>query len=348
MIFAHSGAMKPLIVYTCYKPTELTRQLTLQWLISGDEPPFNLLAMLSRFLLVAGLWLALLACQPQQLDVVQPASEPLDSLVVLPLLGKSPGGQTTLTLKLPRFEALVKLSQTPAGQLDKTVNSLTNPTTGVQYLYTQQGQPAGWATFPQGKTLGGTTLYYQYQDGRLNRVFTKAYEFEMAKDFIYFMDEFHYTDGRASSKDNYFLDLRKGQAQYTSTTDFTYDEEGNLLTTRDRRGYSYPVYTWQKGNIVKSQYYSGDNKPFDYSYYYAHDSKPNPLKAFELPHEPVSANNEVSEIVVQQWYSPPSSTAHELIYSTTYELTYKGQGLLASSLKVMANQSFPTEYYLYK
>ncbi|MBO0953165.1 hypothetical protein [Fibrella forsythiae] len=309
--------------------------------------------MAHRFLLATGLWLLILACQPQQPAPIQPArtaldsslvqAKPIDSLVVLSLTNRPPGGQTALTLRLPRFGVLARQSLTPTGQLDKTVRNLTKPDTGVQYLYTSQGQPAGSTSFPQNNTLGGTTLSYQYEEGHLKRLFTKVFEFENARDFIYFMDEFHYTDGRVSSMDSYLLSLHKGQASYSSTHDFTYDAAGHLVSARDRRaGSYYPTYGWQNGNLIKRQDYSGSDVASPFSYSFVHDTNPNPLKAFALPHQPISSNNVRAETLVDSRY--PSS-------SVTYELTYNQQGQLASSTRISPNESlkrYPTVYYLYK
>ena len=303
-----------------------------------------------RFLLFSTLLGALLllnACQPHQSADPQPANEPIDSLITLTLITNVSDGSPsnpTITLKLPRFEAIVRQSQTPAGELDKTVGTLTDPSAGTQYLYNQQGQPAGFSTFSQNKTWGGTTRYFDYADNRIYRVFTKVYESEMAKDFIYFLDELHYVAGRPTTLYSYYLNLAKGEAYFNSITDFKSDPQGHVTEIRDRRpNSSYSRFTWQGDNIISRQDYNGDDTPVGFGYTYTHDDKVNPLKKFELPYMPVSGNNELSQTA--------RYTNVNLVDQTLYELSYDPSGALASSVTVQLGTASPRQppvFYFYK
>ncbi|WP_461041864.1 hypothetical protein [Spirosoma harenae] len=304
--------------------------------------------MFKHFLFVGGLCTAILACNPDQPVTPQQASEPIDSLITLKLISNVSDGKPaspTITMKLPRFDALVRLSHTPAGQLDRTVGNWYNKSdAGTQYLYNDQGQPMGSASFPQDKIWGGHTFYYEYADNRIYRVYTKVYEGELARDFIYFLNELHYDNGRLKTMYLYYLNLAKGEAYFNGITDFETDPQGHITAIKDRReNTAYPVFTWKGDNIISRQDYYGNGTPIGFGYTYTHDDKVNPLKKLELPYNPVSANNELSETVR---YTNVDMTSY-----TNYELSYNPSGTLSSSIMVQQGTSIPRQppvYYFYK
>lgn len=313
---------------------------------------------MSKSLLFVLFGLAVMDCQPEPTlspEAPRTVVVPNDSLITLKLIKSgNPAlpvlSDSLLTVNLPKFDLIAAQSTTPDGKLERVDHVSANTTHSVNYLYNEHGQPAGYSSFAvkDAPERGRQVTYYEYKDNRPYRLFTKVYEPEIANDFVYFMDEFRYTDKRTITVWSYTLFLKKQQASLTTITVNTYDAKGHLVQSLEPgAGTVYQTFTWDKDNLISRQDFYADGSPLTTSTEYTYDDKPNPLQGLELRYkfELASANNILSETLTETDLRSKNKTKHQ----QDYEPVYDDKGRLSSKTSVaVGHQKGEKSLFIYK